>query len=326
MASHVFVTRPLPSAAAEVLSAAPLSVRANDEERTLTKEELIAAAHGADGLLCTLCDTVDRELLEATGVRAVANFAVGYDNIDVAAATELGVPVTNTPGVLTEATADLAWALLLAAARRVVEGDRVVRERKWQGWSPMLLLGAPVHGRTLGVIGLGRIGEAVARRARGFDMRVLYTGRSRKQALERELGASYCELDQLLAESDFVSIHVPLTEATTGLIDASALARMRPDAVLVNTARGEVIDEPALMSALRKGQIGAAALDVFRDEPDGGDPRWATVPRTVLTPHIGSATVEARQRMARMAADNLVAMMAGQRPPNLVNPEALGAP
>jgi glyoxylate reductase len=270
---------------------------------------LEAAAADADGIVCLLTERIDAGLLErAARLRVVGNVAVGVDNVDVAAATRRGVVVANTPDVLTDATADLAFALLLAAARRVCEGDRMIRAGAWTGWSPTQLLGADVWGRTLGIVGFGRIGKAVARRARGFDMRILHT---------RET-----PLDVLLAESDFVSLHCPLTAETRGLIGARELGLMKRTAILVNTARGAVVDEAALAEALARGTIAGAGLDVFVDEPRV-HPGLVAAPGAVLAPHIGSATVTARTRMVELAASAVAAVLAGKRPDNVVNPEAL---
>jgi glyoxylate reductase len=248
--------------------------------------------------------------------------AVGYDNVDVPAATARGVPVTNTPGVLTETTADLAWALLMSAARRVVESDRFTREGRWKTWSPMLLLGQDVHHATLGIVGLGRIGAEVAKRGRGFDMRLLYASRTRKPELERQLGLEHVPLDDLLRQSDFVSLHTPLTEETRGLIGEHALALMKPTAILINTARGPIVDQRALTEALIARRIGGAALDVFEEEPIPVEDPLLSLKNVVVLPHIGSATTATRGKMARIAAENLLAALAGTRPPNLINPEA----
>jgi glyoxylate reductase len=272
-----------------------------------------------DAWVTLLVDRVDAtRLSRAPCLKVVANVAVGVDNVDLAAARARGVAVTNTPGVLTEATADLAFALLLTAARRVAEGDRLVRAGAWTGWAPGFLLGTRVHGATLGVIGLGRIGQAMARRARGFGMHVLYTQRTRlAPELERALGASFAPLDDLIARADFVSIHCPLTQATRGLFDAQRLARMKPGSVLVNTARGPIVDEPALAHALVTGPLAAASLDVYADEPRVHAALLAC-PNAVLAPHIGSADRPTREAMARMAAENVLAVLAGRPAPNLV--------
>ncbi len=294
------------------------------------RDELLAGVASADALLCMLTERVDVDLLDAAPkLRIVANLAVGFDNVDVAAATERGVVVTTTPDVLTDATADLAWTLILAAARRVAEADRFARGGKWTAWSGLALLGAPVAGQTLGIVGLGAIGAAVARRARGFDMRVLYTNRHRNLDAERALaaaGASPPELvplDQLLEQSDIVSLHAPLNEDSRHLIDAAALARMKPSAILVNTSRGPLVDEVALVAALRDGTIAAAGLDVFEHEPALAA-GLAELANTVLLPHIGSATRDTRAAMVRLSCDNIVAVVAGHPPLTPRNPEALG--
>jgi glyoxylate reductase len=287
------------------------------------RARLLAEVPGADGLIALLVDPVDAELLAAApGLRVVANFAVGFDNVEVAAASARGVVVTNTPDVLTDATADFAFALLLAAARRVVEGDALVRSGRWTGWAPGQLLGAEVAGRTLGLIGLGRIGQAVARRARGFDLRVLHTG-PRPVAAAEALGAERVPLPALLAESDFVSLHCPLTDETRGLIDAAALAQMKPGAILVNTARGACVDEAALAAALGAGHLGGAGLDVFAAEPLV-HPDVLASPRVVLAPHAGSATTTARRRMGEICATAVRAVLEGRRPDTVVNPEVFG--
>jgi lactate dehydrogenase-like 2-hydroxyacid dehydrogenase len=252
----------------------------------------------------------------------VSNFGVGYDNIDVPACTRRGIPVGNTPGVLTETTADLAWALILAAARRVVEGDRAVRAGEWRTWGPVLLLGRDVNGATLGIVGFGRIGQAVARRAAGFGMRVLYHARNRvAEDVEREMGATWLPLADLLAQSDFVSLNVSLTAETRHLIDAAALRSMKPSAILVNTARGPVVDTDALVDALRTGVIRAAALDVTDPEPLPADHPLVALDNCIVVPHIASATEATRGRMAAMAAANLLAGVRGERLPTPVNPE-----
>ena len=281
---------------------------------------LAPALADADALLCMLTDPITDAILAAgPSLRIVANCAVGFDNVDVAAATARGIWVVNTPNVLTEASADFAWALMLAAARRIVEGDTVVRSGRFQGFRLGLLLGAPVAGQTLGIVGLGRIGQAVARRARGFDMRVLYAQRHRADAArENELRARHVPLAELLSESDFVSLHVPLTGATRHLIDAAALARMKPSAILVNTARGPVVDEAALASALESGHLAAAALDVFEREPDIDD-RLRRLDRVLLTPHAASATEPTRAAMARALAEDILRVLSGQLPNNPLN-------
>ena len=302
--ARVFVTRALPGAALERL-AREHDVDVWPEDRQPSPEELRARAADADGLLSMLADDVDAGLLAACPrLRAISNYAVGYDNVDVAAASARGIPVGHTPDVLTDATADLAFGLLLAAARRLVEADGYVRAGRWSAWSPELLLGRDVHGATLGIVGFGRIGRAVARRAEGFEMTVLHT-----RAMP---------LGELLERSDFVSLHAPLNEETRGMIAEPQLRRMKPWAVLVNTARGPLVDQRALARALREGWIGGAALDVFDPEPlPAGDPLLAA-PNVVVAPHIGSASHGARTAMAELAVDNLLAGLAGRPMPHAV--------
>jgi lactate dehydrogenase-like 2-hydroxyacid dehydrogenase len=289
----------------------------------LTAEQLRARAQGAQGIVSQLTDRLDAAAIGSLdGVKVLANVAVGYDNIDVAAATAKGILVTNTPDVLTETTADFAFALLMAAARRVVEGHHFVHSGKWRRWTIDLLAGQDVHGRTLGLFGLGRIGQAVARRARGFSMRVLYSDAVRAaEAVESALGAEFASKEELLRQADFVSIHVPLLASTRKLIGAPELALMKPTAILVNTARGPVVDEAALAEALASRRIAAAGLDVFEAEPNV-HPGLLKEDNVVLAPHIASASVDTRRRMSMMAAENAAAALEGKRPPNLVNPEA----
>jgi glyoxylate reductase len=280
-------------------------------------------AAGCQGILSQVMDPVGEQVLSAPGLRIVANVAVGYDNVDVEAATRHRVMVTNTPGVLTETTADFAFALIMAAARRVAEGDRFLRAGRFRGWAIDMLLGQDLSGATLGLVGVGRIGSGVARRARGFEMRVLYTDAAPLPAeAERELGAARVELDTLLREADVVSLHVPLTPETHHLIGAAELARMKPSAVLVNTSRGPVVDEAALAEALREGRIFAAGLDVYEHEPEV-HPALLELDRVVLTPHIASGSVRTRSEMSAIAVRNLLAGLRGERPPNLLNPDVL---
>ena len=320
---RVFVARRIPDQGLErILDACDADVW--DEELPPSRTELLGRVAGVDGVLALLTDRVDDELLDAAGpgLRVVSNYGVGYDNIDVPACTRRGIPVGNTPGVLTETTADLAWALLLAAARRVVEGDRSVRDGEWRTWGPMLLLGVDVHGATLGIVGFGRIGQAVARRAAGFGMRVLYHARHRvPEEVERATGATWMPLPELLAASDFVSLHVSLSAETRHLIDAAALGSMRRSAILVNTARGPVVDTEALVAALRDGTIRAAALDVTDPEPLPADHPLVGLDNCIVVPHIASATEATRGRMAAMSAANLIAGVRGERLPTPVNPE-----
>jgi len=321
---RVYITRRIPTEALEVLTA-HLDCRMWDEhEAPVPRDVLEREAAEADGLLTMVSDRVDDALLDrAPRLKVVANMAVGYDNIDVQSCTRRGILVTNTPGVLTETTADLAWALLMAAARRIPEAERVVREGRWKSWAPMMLTGQDVYGATLGIVGMGQIGSAVARRARGFDMKILYHNRRRRPEAERSLGAEYRDLDSLLRESDFVVILTPLTPETRGLIGERELSLMKSNAVLVNAGRGGVVDEDALYRALKEGRIWAAGLDVFEKEPVPADHPLLTLPNVVVLPHIGSASIPTRIRMAKLAADNLVAALTGGEPPTPVNPEVL---
>ena len=322
----MLVTRGVPGPVREHL-AGRCRLEVWEGEGIMPRAELLERVAGKAGLLSMLTDRVDGELMDRAGpgLRAVANYAVGFDNLDLEACTARGVLATNTPDVVTEATADLAWALLLAAARRVAEGDRFLRARRPWIWGPEFFLGFEVHGKTLGVIGLGRIGRAVARRATGFGMAVRYTARHRLPAAEEAaLGVAWRELDELLAEADFVSIHTGLSAATRHLIGADQLARMKPTAVLVNTARGPIVDEAALAAALAAGELGAAGLDVFEREPEV-HPDLLGLDNVTIVPHLGTATLETRVAMGMTAAANLLAALEGRRPPNLLNPEALGS-
>jgi glyoxylate reductase len=325
MAPSVYVTRDLPEPALPLLRAQCQTVGLNPHDRALTRQELLAAVPGRDGILCTGMDPMDDEVLDAAGpsLRAIAVCAVGYDNISVPELTRRGIGASNTPDVLTETTADLAWALMMAAARRVAEGDRFVRAGLWKGWGPRQMLGLDLHGKTLGVVGAGRIGCAVARRARGFDMQVLYHNRRPRPELERDLGAVRVPLDELLRRSDFVSINLPLTFQTVHAIGARELALMKPTAVLVNTGRGPLVDEAALADALRAGRIAAAGLDVFEEEPRVR-PELLALENVVLTPHVGSGTLETRSKMAELAARCLLSMLKGEAPEQCLNPEVFG--
>jgi glyoxylate reductase len=312
--ARVFVSCLLPGDAVERI-AREHDVVIGEEHVGVRGEAFVRDAGTFDAILTLFSDRVDAALLaRATRLRLVANFAVGYDNVDLAGCAARGVVVTNTPGVLTEATADLAFGLLLAASRRIAEGDRVVRRGAFLGLTPSFLVGAPVHGATLGLVGLGRIGQAMARRARGFAMRVIYTSRSRAAPdVERALGALAVDLDELFARADFVSLHCPLTPETHHLVNAARLARMKPGAFLVNTTRGAVVDEAALTEALAGGSIAGAGLDVYEDEPRV-HPGLLGLENVVLAPHIGSADRPTREAMARIAADNVLAVLGG-RPP-----------
>ena len=316
----VLVTRPIPAPAVERLQAERgIEARMLKEDAALDRATLLDAAGDADVILALLTERMDAELFDrASNLRLVANMAVGFDNVDIAAAAARGIWVTNTPGVLDGATADLAMALLLAAARRLPEAERFLRAGRYRRWGPMLLTGQEVHGRTLGILGMGRIGEAVARRARfGFDMEILYWDERGRPDLEREFGVRRCDLNELLRAADFVSIHLPLTEGTTGLIGEDELARMKPTAVLVNTARGPIVDEAALVAALRSGVIWAAGLDVFEREPEV-HPDLLELDNAVLLPHIASASIPTRLAMAQLAVDNVLALHRGEEPPTPV--------
>jgi len=293
-------------------------------EGAIPRDELLRRVAGKVGAVTLLTETVDAEFLDAAGsqLEIVANYAVGFDNIDVEACTRRGVLASNTPEVLTDTTADLAWTLLMAAARRVPEGDRFLRTRTPWIWGPEMMLGVDVHHRVLGLVGFGRIGQAMARRARGFDMRVIYHDVQRPPAtVEEALDVEYRELDELLSEADFVSVHVALTPQTRHLFGAEQFRKMRRTAVLLNSSRGPVIDEAALTAALREGEIFAAGLDVFEREPEV-DPELLRLSNVVLSPHLGSATVDTRIAMGDLAVDDLLAALEGRRPPTLLNPEA----
>lgn len=323
MSFNVFVTRRIPEAGLDRLRDEGCRVEISPEDRAIARDALLREVAGRDGVLCHLTDRIDDEVLAAAGpgCRVFANYAVGFNNIDVAAATRRGIVITNTPGVLTETTADLAWSLLMSVARRIVESDRFFRTGRWDGWGPMQFLGHDIHGATLGIVGAGRIGTAVARRATGFDMRVLYADSGRNEDLDR-IGARRVDLDTLLRESDFVSLHVPLTDETHHLIGARELSLMKPSAYLINTARGPIVDEAALVDALRQRRIAGAALDVYEHEPKPAR-GLVELDNVVCICHLGSATEATRSKMAVMAAENLLAAMKGEAPPNPVNPEVL---
>jgi gluconate 2-dehydrogenase len=320
MKPKILVTREVFDEVLDYLSG-PLEVESNQADVAFAPAILRARLQDKDGVMCALTDRIDAALVAACPrLKAVCNVAVGYNNVDVAACSARNVVVTNTPGVLDETTADLVWTLLLAAARRLTEAEAYLRNGEWRGWYLKQLLGADVHHATLGIVGMGRIGQAVARRALGFEMQVLYHNRSRLEAqAESRLRARYASLDELLAQSDFVVLQVPYSAATHHLIGAAELARMKPSAILINAARGGVVDDAALIEALRRGTIAAAGLDVFENEPRF-DPGFLALKNVVLAPHIGSSTRVTRLAMAMTAARNLVAALTGETPPNLVNP------
>jgi glyoxylate reductase len=319
----VLISRLLPEAAIR-LAQSRAEVDAYDRDAPMPRGELLGRLAGKQGLICVISEVVDEALLAARpGLRVVSNVAVGYNNVDVAACTRRGVVVTNTPDVLTDTTADFAWTLLMATARRLVEADRYTREGRFRQWEYMLLLGGDVHGKTLGVVGFGRIGRAMARRALGFGMRVLYQDAiAADPAVERELNATRTDLATLLRESDFVTLHTPLIPETRHLINARTLRTMKKTAYLVNAARGPVVDEAALVQALQEGWIAGAGLDVFEEEPKV-HPGLIGLPNVVLAPHIASASHETRLKMATLAVENCLAVLEGKTPPTPVNPEVL---
>lgn len=319
---RVFLTRLIPDAGVDLLRRAFPKFSINDSDRVLDRGELKAAVKGMDGIVSLLTDKMDAEVMDAAGsqLKVIANYAVGFDNIDVKAASARGILVTNTPGVLTDATADFAWALLMATARRIPEAERYARAGKFKAWGPKLMLGGDFVGRTLGIVGAGRIGAAVAERSAGWKMRVLYTDEVRNAELEKQVGAKKVDIETLLRESDFVSLHVPLLPSTRHLINADSLRTMKRSAYLVNTSRGPVIDEAALADALEQKVIAGAGLDVFEEEPKI-HPKLLKLENAVVVPHIASATIETRDNMAKIAATNAIEALSGKRPPNLVNPE-----
>ena len=323
---RVLITREIfPEAVEMVRAVAEVEVWA--DELPPPRDTLIEKVSGVDGVLCMITDKIDVEMMDAAGpsLKVVSQFAVGYENVDVAEATRRGIPVGYTPGVLTHATADFAFALMLAAGRRLLDGARAVQAGEWRAWHPMHFLGKEVHGSTLGIIGLGRIGFEVARRAAGFDMRVLYSNIARREEAEREHSLVHVDIETLLRESDFVSLHVNLTDETYHLIGDDQLALMKPTAVLVNASRGPVVDPEALYRALRDGRIAAAGLDVTEPEPIPEDDPLLTLDNCIVAPHIASASTEARREMSRISAQNLVNGLAGRRLVSCVNPEVYGA-
>jgi glyoxylate reductase len=317
---QIFVTRIVPGRAVAMLQSAGHDVDVWPGDLPPPRDALVEHLAGASAALTMVTDRLDNDLLAAaSSLRIAANMAVGYDNVDPGGAAALGIWLTNTPGVLAETTADFAFALLLAAARQVALSDRETRAGGWRTWSPTGYLGVDAFGATLGIIGLGEIGQAMARRARGFSMRVLYTSRSPKPAVAEQLGVKWASLDELLRDSDFVSIHTPLNAQTQAMLGKREFALMKQTAILVNTARGKVIDQDALVEALRSGVIGGAALDVTDPEPLPVSHPLFSFPNVVITPHIGSASSATRAKMAEMAATNIIAVLSGGEPPNAVN-------
>lgn len=321
---RVFVSRIIPDAGLNLIREF-CDATIWQEELPPPRETLLRETRDADGLVSLLTDRIDGEFLDACPqLRVVSNMAVGFDNIDIPAATERGVLAGNTPGVLTETTADFAFALLMAAARRIVEGVDYVRAGRWKTWGPMLLMGADVHHATLGLVGLGRIGAEMAKRARGFDMRVLYFDVFRREDLEQSLHIEYAALDDVLAQADFVSVHTPLTPETQHLMNRERFAKMKSSAILINTSRGPVVEMDALVEALREGRIAGAALDVTDPEPLPADHPLVSMPNCIVVPHIASASAVTRGKMAEIAARNLIAGLKGEPLPNGLNPDALG--
>ncbi len=320
----ICVTRKIPENGIKLLEKY-FTVHLNTKDRNLTPYELLRNLNGAFAVVAMMANRFDKDCIsQLESIRVISNFAVGYDNVDVKAATEKGIAVTNTPGVLTNATADLTFGLLLATARRIVEGDRLVREGRFTGWTPTMMLGNEVMGKTIGIIGAGRIGTAVAKRAAGFGMKILYNSEMRSEDM-REIGAGFVGLKDLLMRSDFVSIHVPLNRTTRGLIGKKEIGLMKANGILLNTARGEVVDEDALIIALKEKKIAGAGLDVYCNEPNVNK-RLFTLKNVVLAPHLGSATLETRAKMAEMAALNAIAVLRNEPPPAILNPEVLEKP
>nr|MDO8133017.1 D-glycerate dehydrogenase [Candidatus Njordarchaeum guaymaensis] len=321
----VYTTRKLPEQAIALLRKKNVEFSFNPKDAPPSESSLKREVSSVDGLVCLLTEKITPAVIESgKSLKVISNIAVGYDNIDVKKATEKGIYVTNTPGVLTETTADLAWALLMAVARRIAEADRYLRSGKWKiQWNLMFMTGTDVYGKTLGIMGLGRIGQAIARRAKGFNMKILYYDEKRSPELESELGVKYADVDTVFRESDFVTVHVPLTEKTCNFVGEKQLNLMKKTAILVNTSRGPVVDEKALYKALNEGKIGGAGLDVFQKEPIEMSNPLLKLNNAVLLPHIGSASVETRTKMAVMAVENATAALEGKVPPNLVNLDVL---
>lgn len=317
----VFVTRNIPGTALEKLKNSGNEVYISEYDRPLSSEELLERGKGCDALLTLLTDKINGEVIDEIGLqlKIVSNYAVGFDNINVEEATEKGVVVTNTPSdEVNEAVAEHSWALMLALARRVVEADEATRRGAYKGWEPGIFIGTNMVGKTLGVVGLGNIGSMTARRAKGWNMRVLYNKRSRDEEVERDLGIEFADLDRLYADSDFISIHVPLTDETRHMINKDAFNKMKKGVILVNTARGPIVNEQDLVDAIRDGKIRGAGLDVYDNEPNI-NPELVAMENVIITPHIASATWEAREKMGYMAVDSILQVFAGEKPENIVN-------
>ena len=322
MRARIYVTRRLPECVMQQLEKI-YEVKCNPYDRNMDQEELKEAIKSCDVIITMLADRIGRDIIELNpDLKGICNYAVGYNNIDVQAATEAGIPVCNTPGVLTETTADLTWALIFAAARRIVEADRYTRAGKFTGWAPMLMQGQDIYGKTLGIIGAGRIGEAVARRSMGFGMKVIYHNHHENKWMNEHLQAENKSLEEVLRESDIISLHIPYNQETHHLIDTDQINMMKPTAVLINTARGKVINEQELIKALQRKQIAAAGLDVYYNEPEVPEEMIA-LDNVVIMPHIGSASCETRIRMAELVRDCVAACLAGEMPPAIVNPQVI---
>lgn len=319
----VYITRRIPNEAIELLEE-HFNVEINSQDRVLTSEELLEKVKGIDAVLCVITDDINKEVFEAAGSKCkiFANYGVGYNNIDIDAATQNGVIITNTPGVLDDATADLAWTLLMVVSRRIVAADKFTRNGAFQAWDPMMFLGKDITGKTLGLVGAGRIGFNFAKKAKAFDMKILYTGLKHNLKIEKELGAIFVDKETLLKESDFVSLHVPLLPSTTHYIGEKEFSMMKKTSVIVNTSRGAVIDEKALVKALKQGEIWGAGLDVYEHEPDI-EPELLDMNNVVIVPHIASATMETRTNMGIIAAKNIISVLMGEKPNNCVNTDVL---
>ena len=319
---YVFITRKLSDNAIQPLMEVADVHIWNEEEKAVPREILLEEVKKADALLTMLSDKVDKELLDAAPkLKVIANLAVGYDNIDVEYANQKGIAICNTPDVLTNTTADLAFALLLSTARRVVEAAEFIKKGEWKSWSPLLLAGSDIHHKTIGIVGMGKIGEAVAKRATGFDMNILYHNRSRNVVAEERIGASYTSFDELIETSDFIVCLTPLTDETRGLFSKESFMKMKNSAVFINVSRGPVVDEDALYQALVTGEIAAAGLDVFEKEPVDADHPLLTLPNVVALPHIGSSSTETREKMMKLCCENIELVLINQQPKTLVNKE-----
>jgi len=314
----IFVTRKIPDKGLDLLKKHH-EIKVNPNDRVLTKKEIIKGLKGKDGLLCLLTDKIDKEVIESEPkLKMIANYAVGYNNIDINAATKNKIPVSNTPGVLTDTTAEMAWALLFSVSRRIVEGDKFTRAGKFKGWAPMLMLGQDITNKTLGVVGTGRIGAAFAMKSKGFNMKILYYDKKRNEKLENNLNAKKVELEKLLRESDFISLHVPLIESTYHMIGEKELKKMKESAIIINTSRGRVLDEKALVKALKNKWIFGAGLDVYEHEPKVSE-ELKKLDNVILQPHSASASIDTRTKMAVVAAENMIKGLKGEVPPNCVN-------